>query len=483
MGSGKVVNIDLDRKFRSDDRFIVIMISLITFLVPLIVFLKVTKLQSNLLKNLTGLQYSFDFFSYYKMILFILLSAILLIYFLYRVVRKDIFLTNTKFYIPIITYGAFIIISTIFSQYKDIAVFGYVERYEGMLVLLFYLVDTFIVINSVSSEKSFEIILKSLMCSAFIIGVIGISQIVGHDFFQSFFGRRIILPGEYKAYADGLSFSFPKGTVYGTLYNPDYVGSYMGMIVGLSFILCLCIKDRKYKVMSAIIGVIAFVDIIGSNSRAGLVGAVIALIISLIFIRKKIRKNVLLGIIPLIIVVVILGGLSIKGSTTIINKLKTTASELGKISRGSDYEKQSIGSGRGYIWGQSFKLLKSTIIVGHGPDSFAAFFPKNDPNRRVLKTVIVDKPHNMYFQIAINTGVMSLIAVLALFIMYVVTSFKLYIKANIDNFYDIFGLAVFIAFLSYIITAIFNDSVISVAPVFWILLGIGISANITKKIN
>ncbi|AAK81227.1 O-antigen ligase [Clostridium acetobutylicum] len=481
MTNGKVVNLDSSRKFRDYDKFIILMLSLVIFLVPLVVFLKPIKIDSELLRSLTGLQYNFDFFSYYKMIVFIIISLVMLLYFLYKLIRKEIILESTKFYIPIIIYGAFIIISTILSQHKDIALFGYLERYEGMIVLIFYLLNLLIVINSVSNDRSLKIIIISLMSSAFIICIIGISQILGHDFYQSYFGRRVILPGEYKAYADGLSFSFPKGTVYGTLYNPDYVGSYMGMIVGLAFILCLCLKNKKYKAVTGIIGTLAFINIIGSNSRAGLVGVVVALITAVVFIRKKIKKNILVGIIPLILIVIIFGALSTKGSTAIINKFKTTASEVTKICKGSEYEKQSIGSGRGYIWGKSIKLLEDTVIMGYGPDNFAAFFPKNDPARKVLKGVIIDKPHNMYLQIAINTGSISLMAVLALFIMYIITSFKLYFRAEMDNLYNIFGLGIFIAFLSYTVTAFFNDSVISVAPVFWILLGMGISINITLK--
>jgi hypothetical protein len=40
------------------------------------------------------------------------------------------------------------------------------------------------------------------------------------------------------------------------------------------------------------------------------------------------------------------------------------------------------------------------------------------------------------------------------------------------------GAACFAAFCGYVSAALFNDSVVSVAPVFWLLLGLGIGINV-----
>ena len=148
--------------------------------------------------------------------------------------------------------------------------------------------------------------------------------------------------------------------------------------------------------------------------------------------------------------------------------------------------KERIGSGRLYIWAKSMPLLFDTFIWGFGPDTFAAHFPQDAP---VLKaniygrtTVLIDKPHNMYLQIAINTGVVSLIAVIVLLSMYAVTSWHLYGAGDIDSVYAKAGVCVFAGVCGYAITGFFNDSVVSVAPVFWTLLGLGLAINhLTKE--
>jgi len=43
------------------------------------------------------------------------------------------------------------------------------------------------------------------------------------------------------------------------------------------------------------------------------------------------------------------------------------------------------------------------------------------------------------------------------------------------------GVGIMVAFVGYAISGLFNDSVVSVAPVFWILLGMGISINLKLK--
>ena len=143
--------------------------------------------------------------------------------------------------------------------------------------------------------------------------------------------------------------------------------------------------------------------------------------------------------------------------------------------------KERMGSARGYIWSRSLPLLKDTVFIGVGPDAFAFEFPQDDilgkwyayntPN------MIVDKPHNLYLQIAINQGVIALIAFLVLVGTYVVQGIRLYGLKKGYSTLEILGSAVLLAIIGYLGAGIFNDSVVPVAPIFWILLGTGMATN------
>ena len=155
--------------------------------------------------------------------------------------------------------------------------------------------------------------------------------------------------------------------------------------------------------------------------------------------------------------------------------------------------KERLGSARGYIWSRSIPMLKDNLILGNGPDTFSLRFPQNDyiglyyaygtPN------TVVDKPHNLYLQIALNQGVIALLAFLAIMIIYIVDSIKLYALKNEYNKTQILGSSTCLGVIGYLFAGIFNDSVVSVAPVFWIILGVGVALNymnrqeLKKKLN
>lgn len=148
-------------------------------------------------------------------------------------------------------------------------------------------------------------------------------------------------------------------------------------------------------------------------------------------------------------------------------------------------DNETFAEGRGYIWSRAIPMLKDTLLLGHGPDTFAVFFPQNDFQGKLNAfgnaNILVDKPYNIYLQAGINTGVLSLLAFLILCGAYIVSSIKRYSKCNFNNFKDIFGVCILASIIGYCVTGLFNDSVVSVAPIFWALLGLGIAINRLKK--
>ena len=143
--------------------------------------------------------------------------------------------------------------------------------------------------------------------------------------------------------------------------------------------------------------------------------------------------------------------------------------------------KEKLGSARGYIWSRSLPVMFENPIVGHGADTFFAEFPQGDLLAKLYSygttQMIVDKPHNLYLQIGINHGVIALLAFVVMMLAYIIDSFKLYALRKEYNTQQLIGTAVSLAIIGYLGTGFFNDSIVSVAPIFWALFGVGIAVN------
>lgn len=147
--------------------------------------------------------------------------------------------------------------------------------------------------------------------------------------------------------------------------------------------------------------------------------------------------------------------------------------------------KEKLGSSRGYIWSRSIPMIKDNLLIGKGPDTFVFYFPQDDLIGKLYaygsSTQTVDKPHNLYLQIALNNGLIALLAFLAIIVMYIIDSLKLYNTKTIFTETSTMGCSIFLSIIGYLFAGIFNDSVISVAPIFWVLLGVGIATNYINK--
>ena len=140
---------------------------------------------------------------------------------------------------------------------------------------------------------------------------------------------------------------------------------------------------------------------------------------------------------------------------------------------------------RGDIWAKTFPILKNCLLFGYGADTFTIAYPQDDYVDKVYRGTqanIDAKPHCFYLQVAAQSGVPALLAVMALYIWYLVTCFRLYIHATYENGLEITGVGLMLATFAYLVSSVANDSTVAVAPVHWAMLGMGIAINeIVKK--
>lgn len=151
------------------------------------------------------------------------------------------------------------------------------------------------------------------------------------------------------------------------------------------------------------------------------------------------------------------------------------------------YENVRNFHGRGYIWAVTLPMLKETIFLGNGPDTFFLNYPQHDYigkiNMRGSFNVVIAKPHNYYLQLAHDSGLIALFLMLLAFAYYFIDTIICLIKDKRKNEWRVYSVAVLCGVTGYLICGLGFDSNVNVAPVFWTLLAIGVSLNIHSKIS
>lgn len=139
-----------------------------------------------------------------------------------------------------------------------------------------------------------------------------------------------------------------------------------------------------------------------------------------------------------------------------------------------------IFSGRGELWNYIFPRLKHCIVLGTGANTFIMEYPQDNyivKNYRGSQSLFDVKAHCMYLQNALENGVLALLCFLVFYIWYFVKSFLLYRKVSKFNFTSSMGMGIYLGSIAYMICGIANDSNVNTAPVFWILIGLGMAIN------
>ena len=124
--------------------------------------------------------------------------------------------------------------------------------------------------------------------------------------------------------------------------------------------------------------------------------------------------------------------------------------------------------GRGYIWSIAIHLVKKYGLLGCGPDNFTYVFPHNNYMGELQAGYLyslITKPHSLFLQILIQTGIVSLLVFWLLNCIAIKKAICYMEESNIEAFWIV------VAIIIYLISGIMNDSCVVTAPYYWMMLG------------
>lgn len=571
---------------------------IVIFLVPLIVRLYCYDPNLSQFNWFTNSTDEIDVFLYWKSRIFTLMGAVMGVILVFKFTNRKFRMEQKKTYwlYPLAAYGILTLLSTLFSEYRSFGFHGIHEQFESVWVVLSYCVLTFFAYVIVQSAADLTSLRRAFFALLVVLCLLGITQLLGKDFFESNVGWQLMVPEKYNGLRDTIKFNFSGSgihKVYLTFYNPNYVGMFAALILPFSVFCIFAVKKWWQKLLWGIVSIGMLVCTFNSGSKSFLVSIAISIVIAMLFCRKAIWRRILF-IIPVCIVLVIAGTAYMKhinlnpvqyvknamtlqknnyplediqfneNDVTIKYKgaelhVMYAANEIGaalicldengtmleytvgsndcitlKDPRFSDItflfiegnaaypwlvriyisgtrfhfthtdtgyqyinnvgkfaeavkapsaiftDYDSFASHRGYLWSRTIPLLRGSIVLGTGADTFSLVFPQNDLVGRVnagYYTSLITKPHNLYLQIGVQHGVLALLCFLAVCVIYLMQSFRLYWKSDFSDENHWLGVGIMLGIIGYLTAGLSNDSCVAIAPLFWALLGIGFAVN------
>lgn len=354
------------------------------------------------------------------------------------------------------------ILATIFSINKNISLFGKAYRHEGFLsILTYYLL--FIDWKIEGTNEDIKRIIKILVIYAVFNSIYALLQI-----YTPF--RFVLRYGPDKQMASGIS------------GNPNFFGSMIVTI--LSIITTKFLYNSKISIKEIFLIILMFISLINCQSTGPFIAYIITIIFLIIYLIVK--KKIIIKKIFYLLLILIITYLSIFLINKYIFNIKKcelcdlTVEVNEKITKKEDSNKvYSISNGRVDIWKKSLNIVKDNPVNGVGYDNFylayykginltEVYFASVDGQIKAYKKYpeIIDNAHNVYLHTLVSSGLVGLIPYLILCLYTFIRGLKS--KENII-------IMLLGGFVAYSIQAFGNISVIQVAPIYYIIIGLILS--------
>jgi len=215
------------------------------------------------------------------------------------------------------SYLALLALSTWWSRYPQLALYGLPGLQEGALVLASYLILFLLAVLCFQSIKALDGLSISLTISSLLVSLVGFFQMSGHSlFFLPPFKKMI-----FGAVPDG-EFTQVLPNTFSTLYHSNYLGSFVALTVPFFLVPA---KNGRPRLLAAVVVTFLLIMLFGSGSRAGLLGmltgAIVVFAVKRPFSKKKEKW------VAFTLLILVLGFLAVKGSH-LVAKLNEAVQEM-----------------------------------------------------------------------------------------------------------------------------------------------------------
>ncbi|MFW5888563.1 MAG: O-antigen ligase family protein [Patescibacteria group bacterium] len=403
-----------------------------------------------------------NIFELNKTVLFNLLTTLFLTCFLLKLlfypcfVKQEVSKEKLNFLAIPLLFLLAIVAATIFSEFKEISLFGLYSRKQGLISFVYYFIFFVLFVFHIKDSGQIKKILKTVGFSSFVVSGYGLLQALGADIFS---------------WSEDSSAS---GRVISSLGQPNYLGSFLLLGMPIVWYLFHTTRKKTIKWWWFAVLLLQIVCLYFTLSRGAYLGFAAGLatgvVLYFVFVRKiyfKSTKPVIFSFVVLVLSLFLF-------AFTIGEK------PIQKLSRGVDIEQGSVAL-RLNLWDKAGKAITASPFFGYGPDTQKEIFFKHyQKDWGVFADVntVPSRAHNLILDKLLTIGFLGLFFYLVLLYFFIKLVFKI-IKSgeqedgHINN--KILGIAIFIAFLSYSVSMLFHFETVATQVYFWLYLALAVA--------
>ena len=397
--------------------------------------------------NKIGFIYDTNFVNYGRIFCYIFIPLIFIYLYDLLKIRKKIDLLDFLFFLFLIIS----ILCIIFSKDYNIALYGCWGRFHGFFAILCFnlLLNNW---KNYGEKIDYKILIK------IIIGI-GIFNAI-YSLMQMYTNFSFVERGGHIS-------------AFGLCGNPNFFGSLIVTELGIVTTCYLLNKKRNYSILLIIL---FFISLYNSQSTGPFFTYIIYLIIIFIYLLKvkmlNLKKYIIL-IITVIITYILVYNINVLNARHYNEKMFNEYS--------SKSLKSTANTGGNYrleIWKNTFSVIKKNWLIGVGYENLYLNYPGNKLNRGYVlipttnglvdeelkrEDYITDNAHNVYLHTFVETGIFGIIS-------YLLLCFATFIRAIKSKKKEVIILLG--GFVTYSIQAFSNISVITVAPIYYVIIGL-----------
>lgn len=369
-------------------------------------------------------------------LVYVIGTVIITVYILNNILSKDVPLVKLGMFKYAISFLVALFVSTLLSTNIQTSMWGYYSRFTGLFAITTFVALGFIACASFKKEDFMKLLVFGIF-SGVLVSLYGI--------IQSFTNASI-------------------ARVYSTIGQPNWLSQYIGMLLPLLIIgySRTPFVSKKYSDWVLLVAyALMFWCLWLTFSMSGLFGVVL----SLLFLPKlNTKKLSIIAGISLAIILINFSKVSFLKSRImdVMQEVKTSILEMPVVyAAGEEYSVSDSGFIRKYLWQGTLAMSLENpryFVFGRGLQTFPYEFQKYRPSALNYSSewdYLINRPHNYYLELLVETGIFGLFAYLYL-LKTMFDNAPKYLKSSLIVFY---------------VTNIFGWPIVTTSLLFWMLFG------------